>query len=73
MKKLVIFRRDTERKVKWLDYDHGIYDEVWHRWYTIFGVLKIDFTFTEYNHLEKADHRGKRPISGFNNINRDGK
>lgn len=66
MKKLVIFRRDTERQIKWLDYDHSIYDEVWHRWYTIFGVFKMDFTFREYNHLDKADNRSKRPISGFN-------
>ena len=62
-----MIRRDTVRDVKWLDYDHGIYDEVWHRWYTLFGLFKVNFTFKEVNNLSQADNRAKRPISGFIN------
>lgn len=64
--KLVLFRRDTVRDLKWLDYEHGIYDEAWHRYYILFGVFKFDLTFKDRNDVRIAEAKKSRPVSGFN-------
>jgi hypothetical protein len=65
MGKLTIFRRDTERDLNWLDLEHGVFDEVWRRRYTLFGVVSVDLSYVERNNLQDADARSKRPVSGF--------
>ena len=64
MTKLTIFRRDTFRRITWLDVTNNICDEEWHRVYTLFGFLKFDFTFNEANELGKPDAL-KVQVSGF--------
>jgi len=73
MGKLVLFRRDTIRLVKWLDFDNHIYDEDWHRYYVLFGIFKFDLTFKETNDLDIANKFRVKPVSGFKNDKDDRK
>jgi len=61
---LTIFRRDTTRRVTWLDVASGIYDEDWRRVYTLFGFIKFDFSFKDSNELGKPDAL-KVQVGGF--------
>jgi hypothetical protein len=66
MWKINISHRDTVKKIKWLDFDNRIYDEEWHRVYTLFGIFKFNLTFKETNDLNIANYKLKgKEVDGF--------